>query len=50
MERGVAGTNKIPLFIYDEIIFVDTSVKGEDVLSFMKSIYSQYKPQDNPAL
>lgn len=46
----VAGTNKIPLFTYDEIIFVDTSVKGEDVLSFMKSIYSQYKPQDNPAL
>lgn len=46
----VAGTNKIPLFTYDEIIFVDTSVKGEDVLTFMKSIYSQYKPQDNPAL
>lgn len=46
----VAGTNKIPLFTYDEIIFVDTSVKGEDVLSFMKSIYSQYKPQDNPVL
>ena len=46
----VAGTNKIPLFTYDEIIFVDTSVKGEDVLTFMKSIYSQYKPEDNPAL
>ena len=46
----VAGTNKIPLFTYDEIIFVDTSVKGEDVLTFMKSIYNQYKPQDNPAL
>ena len=46
----VAGTNKIPLFTYDEIIFVDTSVKGEDVLTFMKSIYSQYKPQDNRAL
>lgn len=46
----VAGTNKIPLFTYDEIIFVDTSVKGEDVLTFMKSIYSEYKPQDNPAL
>ena len=46
----VAGTNKIPLFTYDEIAFVDKSVKGEDVLSFMKSIYSQYKPQDNPAL
>ena len=46
----VAGTNKIPLFTYDEIIFVDTSVKGEDVLTFMKSIYGQYKPQDNPAL
>lgn len=46
----VAGTNKIPLFTYDEIVFVDKSVKGEDVLSFMKSIYSQYKPQDNPAL
>ena len=45
----VAGTNKIPLFTYDEIIFVYTSVKGEGVLSFMKSIYSQYKPQDNPA-
>lgn len=24
----VAGTNKIPLFTYDEIVFVDTSVKG----------------------
>lgn len=46
----VAGTNKIPLFTYDEIVFVDKAVKGEDVLSFMKSIYSQYKPQDNPAL
>lgn len=46
----VAGTNKIPLFTYDGIVFVDKSVKGEDVLSFMKSIYSQYKPQDNPAL
>ena len=46
----VAGTSKIPLFTYDEIVFVDLSVKGEDVLSFMKSIYSQYKPQDNPAL
>ena len=46
----VAGTNKIPLFTYDEIVFVDRSVKGEDVLSFMKSIYSQYKLQDNPAL
>ena len=46
----VAGTNKIPLFTYDEIVFVDTSVKGEDVLTFMKSIYSQYKPQDNRAL
>ena len=46
----VAGTNKIPLFTYDEIVFVDSSVKGEDVLSFMKSIYSQYKPQDSPAL
>ena len=46
----VAGTNKIPLFTYDEIIFVDKSVKGKDILTFMKSIYSQYKPQDNPAL
>ena len=46
----VAGTNKIPLFRSDEIIFVDKSVKGEDVLTFMKFIYSQYKPQDNPAL
>ena len=46
----VAGTNKIPLFTYDEIVFVDTSVTGEDVLTFMKSIYGQYKPQDNPAL
>lgn len=46
----VAGTNKIPLFTYDEIVFVDTSVKGEDVLTFTKSIYSLYKPQDNPAL
>ena len=46
----IAGTNKIPLFTYDEIVFVDRSVKGEDVLSFMKSIYSQYKPQDNPSL
>ena len=46
----VAGTNKIPLFTYDEIIFVDKSVKGEDVLTFMKTIYSQYKPQDNRAL
>ena len=46
----VAGTNKIPLFTYDEIVFVDKAVKGEDVLTFMKSIYSQYKPQDNPAL
>lgn len=46
----VAGTNKIPLFTYDEIVFVDTSVKGEDVLTFMKSIYGQYKPQGNPAL
>lgn len=34
----VAGTNKISLFTYDEIIFVD------------ESIYSLYKPQDNPAL
>ena len=46
----VAGTNKIPLFTYDEIVFVDKAVKCEDVLTFMKSIYSQYKPQDNPAL
>ena len=46
----VAGTNKIPLFTYDEIVFVDKSVKGEDILTFMKSIYSLYKPQDNPAL
>lgn len=46
----VAGTNKIPLFTYDEIVFVDKSVKGEDILTFMKSIYSKYKPQDNPAL
>lgn len=46
----VAGMNKIPLFTYDEIVFVDQSVKGEDVLSLMKFIYSQYKPQDNPAL
>lgn len=46
----VAGTNKIPLFTYDEIVFVDKSVKGEDVLTFMKSIYSQYKPQDSPVL
>ena len=46
----VAGTNKIPLFTYDEIVFVDKAVKGEDVLTFMKSIYSQYKPQDNPVL
>lgn len=46
----VAGTNKIPLFTYDEIVFVDKAVKGEDVLTFMKSIYSLYKPQDNPAL
>ena len=46
----VAGTNKIPLFTYDEIVFVDSSVKGEDVLTFMKFVYSQYKPQDSPAL
>jgi len=46
----VAGTNKIPLFRSNEIIFVDKSVKGEDILTFMKSIYSLYKPQDNPAL
>ena len=46
----VAGTNKIPLFRSDEIIFVDKSVKGEDVLTFMKFIYSQYKPQGSPAL
>lgn len=46
----VAGTNKIPLFWYNEIIFVDKSVKGEDILTFMKFIYSEYKPQDNPAL
>ena len=46
----VAGTNKIPLFTYDEIVFVDQSVKGEDVLTFMQAIYSQYKPQDDPAL
>ena len=46
----VAGTNKIPLFRSNEIIFVDKSVKGEDILTFMKSIYSEYKPQDNPAL
>ena len=46
----VAGTNKIPLFTYDEIVFVDKAVKGEDVLTFMKFIYSQYKPQENPAL
>lgn len=46
----VAGTNKIPLFTYDEIVFVDKSVKGEDVLTFMKAIYSLYKPQNNPAL
>ena len=46
----VAGTSKIPLFTYDEIVFVDSSVKGEDVLTFMKSIYSQYKPQDSLAL
>lgn len=46
----VAGTNKIPLFRSNEIIFVDKSVKGEDILTFMKSIYSQYKPQDSPAL
>ena len=46
----VAGTNKIPLFRSNEIIFVDKSVKGKDILTFMKSIYSQYKPQDNPAL
>ena len=46
----VVGTNKIPLFRSNEIIFVDKSVKGEDILTFMKSIYSQYKPQDNPAL
>ena len=46
----VAGTNKISLFTYDEIIFVDESVKGGDILTFMKSIYSLYKPQDNPAL
>ena len=46
----VAGTNKIPLFRSNEIIFVDKSVKGEDILTFMKFIYSKYKPQDNPAL
>ena len=46
----VAGTNQIPLFRSNEIIFVDKSVTGEDILTFMKSIYSQYKPQDNPAL
>lgn len=46
----VAGNNKIPLFRSNEIIFVDKSVKGEDILTFMKSIYSQYKPEDNPAL
>lgn len=46
----VAGTNKIPLFTYDEIVFVDSSVKGEDILTFMKYVYSQYKPQDSPAL
>lgn len=46
----VAGTNKIPLFTYDEIVFVDKSVKGEDVLTFMKFIYSQYKPQDSSVL
>lgn len=46
----VAGINKIPLFTYDEIVFVDKSVKGKDILTFMKSIYSQYKPHDNPAL
>jgi len=46
----VAGTNKIPLFRSNEIIFVDKSVKGKDILTFMKSIYSQYKPQDNPVL
>lgn len=46
----VAGTNKIPLFTYDEIVFVDSSVKGEDVLTFMKYIYNQYKPQDSSVL
>ena len=46
----VAGTNQIPLFRSNEIIFVDKSVKGEDILTFMKFIYSEYKPQDNPAL
>lgn len=46
----VAGTSKIPLFTYDEIVFVDSSIKGEDILTFMKFVYSQYKPQDSPAL
>ena len=46
----VAGTNKMPLFTYDEIVFVDSSVKGEDILTFMKYIYSQYKPQDSSVL
>ena len=46
----VAGTNQIPLFRSNEIIFVDKYVTGEDILTFMKSIYSEYKPQDNPAL
>ena len=46
----VAGTSKIPLFTYDEIVFVDSSVKGEDILTFVKFIYSQYKPQGSPVL
>ena len=46
----VAGTNKIPLFTYDEIVFVNKSLKGEDILNFMKFVYSQYKPQDSLAL
>ena len=46
----VAGTNQIPLFRSNEIIFVDKSVTGEDVLTFMKFVYSQYKPKDSPAL
>lgn len=45
-----AEFNKISLFTYDEIIFVDESVKGKDILTFMKSIWICINLRTNPVL
>lgn len=44
------GMSEVPLFDEGEFIFADHTVKGTDMVTMLKQIYTLYKPNDDEAL